>query len=135
VTKNGQSQICPPELFTQHQTNVTCHKEIYASVIETVRSILDNLKSVNDHIAVSLHWLSNSLQQHGMQSFSGGTHPTIRWTEENITQDPTYQKVADEYQDLIKRNFVFGQHLHVGYPNKELLVSHTRLLFQEEILV
>jgi carboxylate-amine ligase len=131
VTKNGQSQICPPELFTQHQTSFTCHKEIHSSVIETVSPILDNLKAVNDHIAVSRHWVSDSLQQYGMQCFSGGTHPTICWKEETLTQNENYQKTIDEYQDLVKRNFVFGQHLHVGYPNETLLVhifNRTRAL-------
>jgi carboxylate-amine ligase len=122
VTKEGQSQVSPPALFTQTQTAFRCHKEAHLSVIETVSPILASLNAVNEHIATSRDWLHHSLQQYGMQAFAGGTHPTIRWNEEAFTQEATYQKIVDEYQELIKRNFVFGQHLHIGYPSENMFV-------------
>lgn len=59
----------------------------------------------------------------GVALFWGGTHPFSRWREQDITPDPRYLRLAEEYQEVVRRPVTFGLHVHVGVASGDAAIA------------
>jgi carboxylate-amine ligase len=59
----------------------------------------------------------------GVALWWGGTHPFSRWRDQEITPDPRYLKLAEEYQEVVRRPVTFGLHIHVGVPSGNAAIA------------
>jgi carboxylate-amine ligase len=56
----------------------------------------------------------------GLKIASAGTHPFSLWSEQPITPDARYDKIVEELQEAARSNLIFGLHVHVGIPSREV---------------
>lgn len=58
--------------------------------------------------------------QQNLKIAAAGTHPFSLWEEQAITDHPRYEEIVNEFQDTARGNVIFGMHVHVGIPNREI---------------
>jgi carboxylate-amine ligase, YbdK family len=54
---------------------------------------------------------------------AGGTHPFSHWKEQTITPKARYEDLISTYQQLIREQIIFGCHVHVGFPDREVAMQ------------
>jgi carboxylate-amine ligase len=59
----------------------------------------------------------------GVALFWGGTHPFSRWREQEITPNPRYFQLAEEYREVVLRPVTFGLHVHVGLGSGDAAIA------------
>jgi len=52
-----------------------------------------------------------------------GTTPTKIPKNIKITEDIRYQKLLEEFQIVLRRFFIYGFHIHIGVPNKDIAIN------------
>jgi carboxylate-amine ligase len=61
---------------------------------------------------------------------AAGTHPFSHWKEQTITPKERYEELIATYKQLIHEQIIFGCHVHIGVPDREiatLITNHARL--------
>ena len=53
---------------------------------------------------------------------ASGTHPFSHWESQLITDHARYKEIVNEMQEAARSNLIFGLHVHVGMPSKEMAV-------------
>jgi carboxylate-amine ligase len=66
--------------------------------------------------------------RHGLRIASAGTHPFAVWEDQDITPFPRYQGVVEAMQYLARRLLIFGLHVHIGVPSRELAIDTLNVL-------
>jgi carboxylate-amine ligase len=59
----------------------------------------------------------------GSQIAASGTHPFSRWQDQLIIPKEHYRVLVEAYRQLIREQVIFGYHIHVGIPDREVGVS------------
>ena len=61
--------------------------------------------------------LAGSLARYGLRSAVAGTHPTVVWSDVEVSPDPRHQEINDSMRVLAHREPTFALHVHVGVPD------------------
>jgi len=80
--------------------------------IHQARAEVSHLRKVVSHVAGEL----------GFAIGAAGTHPFSMWQTQLITEHPRYNEIVNELQDAARSNLIFGLHVHVGMPDKEMAI-------------
>jgi carboxylate-amine ligase len=67
--------------------------------------------------------LAQMLAPHGLRLSSSGTHPFSHWQDQQVTESERYKLLEDEMQDIVRELLIFGMHIHVGIPDRELRID------------
>ena len=60
----------------------------------------------------------------GLRVGAAGTHPFARWQDQKITAEPRYAEIVEDMQDVARANLIFGLHVHVGVPDRDVAVHN-----------
>jgi carboxylate-amine ligase len=58
----------------------------------------------------------------GLKIASVGTHPFSHWRDQLITQGERYHEIVKDMQQLARANLIFGLHVHVGIPDRDVAI-------------
>ena len=58
----------------------------------------------------------------GLKIASVGTHPFSHWFDQLITEGERYHEIVKDMQLLARANLIFGLHVHVGIPDREMAI-------------
>jgi len=94
-----------------HQAVVEVGTDICSSVDEARGDIL--------HLRKTIKTIANSM---GYGVGAAGTHPFSTWRKQLITDNIRYQAIVNEMQDAARSNLIFGLHVHVGMPSREMAI-------------
>ncbi len=61
--------------------------------------------------------LARSLERQGTRAAGGGTHPSIVWTDVEVSSDARHRIIDDSMRGLARREPTFALHVHVGVPD------------------
>jgi carboxylate-amine ligase len=111
IVAEGQKIISEKVKAEMHQAVVEVGTDI-CSDIEEARHDIANLRKTIHDIAGSL----------GFSVGAAGTHPFSTWRQQLITDHVRYQEIVNEMQDAARSNLIFGLHVHVGMPSKEMAI-------------
>ncbi|MEY2647457.1 MAG: hypothetical protein RL282_170 [Bacteroidota bacterium] len=111
IVAEGQKIISEKVKAEMHQAVVEVGTDI-CSDIEEARHDIANLRKTIHDIAGSL----------GFSVGAAGTHPFSTWRQQLITDHVRYQEIVNEMQDAARSNLIFGLHVHVGMPAKEMAI-------------
>src|SRR3990170_3560498 len=64
--------------------------------------------------------IASLAKERGLRIAAAGTHPFTHWNEISITDHPRYTEIVKEMQEAARANLIFGLHVHVGIPNREI---------------
>ncbi len=111
IVAEGQKIISEKVKAEMHQAVVEVGTDVCAN-IEEARHDIYNLRK-------TIHGIAESL---GFSVGAAGTHPFSTWRQQLITDHIRYQEIVNEMQDAARSNLIFGLHVHVGMPTKEMAI-------------
>ena len=97
--------------------------EMLQSTVEFVSDILPDMAAARKELYSARTLLSRLANEEGMALVSAGTHPSALWMEQERTDTERYIEMEEEYQDVGRSILIFGLHVHVAVPDKELAIQ------------
>ena len=96
--------------------------EMHQSVVELGTEICDSIECARAHVIELRSRLAELAGRSGLKIASMGTHPFSHWHDQRITEGKRYQEIVKDMQLLARANLIFGLHVHVGIPNREMAI-------------
>src|SRR5213083_1268551 len=93
------------------------------SVVEAGTKICADVSEARGEITTLRGTIAALLKPAGLRIASAGTHPFSHWKDQARTDAERYQQLEDEMQDVIRELLIFGLHVHVGIPDRELRIE------------
>ncbi len=94
--------------------------EMHQAVVEVGTTVCNDVKEVAVQIKHLRSTISQIAKQLGFKIGAAGTHPTSEWAKQLITPNTRYLEIVDELQDAARSNLIFGLHVHVGIPDRNM---------------
>lgn len=97
--------------------------EMMQSAVEIGTRICADITEARHEITNARGTLAALLKRDGLRLVSAGTHPFSHWQEQQVTEHERYKALEEELQDVIRELLIFGLHVHVGIPDRELRIE------------
>ena len=97
--------------------------EFLQCYIELDTGVCYDVAEAEDDLSRTIRAVESASGRAGVALFWGGTHPFSRWREQEITPDPRYLRLAEEYQEVVRRPVTFGLHVHVGVASGDAAIA------------
>lgn len=94
--------------------------EMHQSVVEVGTNICRDVVQARTEVTYLRRMIGEIAAKQGLLFAAGGTHPFSRWQDQLITDHPRYHEIVDQLQDTARGNLIFGLHVHVGIPSREI---------------
>ena len=94
--------------------------EMHQSMVEVGTNICKDVNEARSEVTYLRRIIGEIAAKQGLLFAAGGTHPFSRWQDQAITDHPRYHEIVDKMQDTARGNLIFGLHVHVGIPNREI---------------
>jgi len=88
--------------------------ELFQSMIETATPVCLDVDEAREHLARLRGEVADRAREANTRIAASGTHPFARWEQREITPETRYEELIREVRLPIKRELVFGQHVHVA---------------------
>jgi carboxylate-amine ligase len=96
--------------------------EMHQSVVELGTEICQSVVDARVHVIELRSHLARLAARGGMKIASAGTHPFSHWHDQLITEGERYKEIVKDMQQVARANLIFGLHVHVGIPNREMAI-------------
>ena len=96
--------------------------EMHQSVVELGTEICQSIVDARAHVVELRSKLAELASRGGLKIASVGTHPFSHWRDQQITQGDRYQEIVRDMQLLARANLIFGLHVHVGIPDRDVAI-------------
>jgi glutamate---cysteine ligase / carboxylate-amine ligase len=96
--------------------------EMHQAVVEVGTDICADIEQAFKDITTLRSTISGIAQGLGYAVGAAGTHPFSHWERQLITDNARYHEIVNEMQEAARSNLIFGLHVHVGMPNKEMAI-------------
>tara|TARA_B100000287_G_scaffold430923_1_gene487135 strand:+ start:185 stop:1291 length:1107 start_codon:yes stop_codon:yes gene_type:complete len=97
--------------------------ELLQSQIEIGSNVCNNIAELEDDIKSIRSRLGAFVRENDKVIAAAGTHPFSHWRDQVVTDKDRYYGLFDSMQYVAKRLLIFGMHIHVGIPNRELQID------------
>jgi carboxylate-amine ligase len=92
-------------------------------MIEIVTPISESPEEAVSYIKNALKEIDLIGQDYGFRSAALGTHVFAKKETIHITAKDRYLKLLEEFQILLKQFLIYGLHIHIGFPEKEIAIK------------
>lgn len=96
--------------------------EMHQSVVEVATRICRDIKDAAEETLRLRRLIAELAERDGLKIAAAGTHPFARWEEQLITNHPRYEEIVKEMQEAARSNLIFGLHVHIGMPSRDVAV-------------
>ena len=96
--------------------------EMHQSVVELGTEICQSIVDARAHVIELRSRLGELAARSGLKIASVGTHPFSHWRDQLITQGERYHEIVKDMQQLARANLIFGLHVHVGIPDRDVAI-------------
>ena len=96
--------------------------EMHQSVVELGTEICPSIVDARQHVIDLRSRLADLAGRSGLKIASVGTHPFSHWRDQLITQGERYREIGKDMQQLARANLIFGLHVHVGIPDRDVAI-------------
>src|SRR5215472_17100298 len=96
--------------------------EMHQSVVELGTEVCNSFEHARAHVIELRSRLAELAGKAGLKIASVGTHPFSHWRDQHITEGERYKQIIEDMQLLARANLIFGLHVHVGIPNREMAI-------------
>jgi carboxylate-amine ligase len=97
--------------------------EMHQSVIEVGTDICANVKEARADVGRLRATVAQLARKNDLRIVAASTHPFSDWQKQDITDRERYHMIVEDLQDVARGNLIFGLHVHIGIPNKDLAVE------------
>lgn len=94
--------------------------EMHQAVVEVGTNICHNITEAREEVTYLRKVIADLAGKSGLLIAAAGTHPFSHWQDQPITDHPRYEEIVNELQETARANLIFGLHVHVGIPNREV---------------
>lgn len=102
--------------------------ELFRSMVETATPVCADVDELREEMARLRNLLIERAQARDLAIAASGTHPFARWEEQELTDKDRYRELLRDLRLPIKRELVFGQHVHVAVPSSEAAIRVNNLI-------
>lgn len=102
--------------------------ELHQSIVEVGTPVCHNVQEARHELVKLRAAIHDLASRNGLRIASAGTHPFAAWQEQDITPYPRYQGVVEDMQFLARQLLIFGIHVHVSVPSRELAIDAMNVL-------
>src|SRR5438046_6972250 len=95
---------------------------MHQSVVELGTEICQSIVDARAHVIELRSRLAELAAHSGLKIASVGTHPFSHWRDQLITQGERYSEIVKDMQQLARANLIFGLHVHLGIPDREVAI-------------
>ena len=97
--------------------------EFLKSQLEVTSKVCKNIKEARAEVIRLRRLASNYAEANNCKIIAAGTHPYSHWKDQVLTDKERYHGLYDSMQYVAKRLLIFGMHVHIGIPDKDLRVD------------
>jgi carboxylate-amine ligase len=97
--------------------------EMHQSVVELGTEICQDTARAREQLLRLRSTLAALAERQGLKIASAGTHPFSHWMDQLITADERYATIVKDLQQIARANLIFGLHVHVGIPDREIAIQ------------
>ena len=97
--------------------------EMHQSVVELGTDICQDIKEARRDVVGLRRNLFRLAKRQGLEIASAGTHPFAHWADQKITEGDRYKVIIEDMQQIARANLIFGLHVHVGIPDREVALQ------------
>ena len=97
--------------------------EMHQSVIEVGTGICKNVTEARADVCRLRAEVANLAKKNGLRIVAASTHPFSDWKDQSITDRERYHMIVEDLQDVARGNLIFGLHVHVGIPDRDLAIE------------
>jgi carboxylate-amine ligase len=97
--------------------------EFLQSQVEVGSEICNSVQQARDELVRLRRAVLHLSEAEGLRVAAAGTHPFSSWTTQLVTAGERYAKHELNMADVARQMLVFGMHVHVGIPDRELLID------------
>src|SRR6266513_4761201 len=96
--------------------------EMHQSVVELGTEVCSDARCARQQVVDLRSELAALAARDGLKIASAGTHPFSHWMDQLITLDERYATIVKDMQQIARANLIFGLHVHVGIPDREIAI-------------
>ena len=96
--------------------------EMHQSVVEVGTNVCKNVKEARDEVTKLRGHIASVARKRGLRIAAAGTHPFSHWLDQKITDHQRYKDIIEDMQQVARANLIFGLHVHVGVPDREMAI-------------
>ncbi len=97
--------------------------EFLQSQIEVGSRVCRNIEEAREEVTRLRRLVCEIGEKSNHKIVAAGTHPFSRWQEQEVTDKERYKNLVADLQFIARRLLIFGMHVHVGIPNRELRID------------
>jgi carboxylate-amine ligase len=97
--------------------------EMHQSVLEVGTDICKNVAEARADVSRLRATVAQLARKNDLRIVAASTHPFSDWQKQDITDRERYHMIVEDLQDVARGNLIFGLHVHIGMPNKDLAVE------------
>jgi carboxylate-amine ligase len=97
--------------------------EMHQSVVELGTEVCSDVRCARQQVVQLRSELAALAGRDGLKIASAGTHPFSHWMDQLITADERYAAIVKDMQQIARANLIFGLHVHVGIPDREVAIA------------
>jgi carboxylate-amine ligase len=97
--------------------------EMHQSVVEVGTDICATVADARVAVTTLRTELWRLARGRGLTIAAAGTHPFSHWRDQKITEGERYKGIVDDMQEVARANLIFGLHVHVGIPDREVAIQ------------
>jgi carboxylate-amine ligase len=115
----------PPEMWTslREVLGPQVAPEFLKAQIEVGTKVCARLDEAREDLATLRRDLSGVVGRYGAAIIASSTHPFADWSEQVTTEQPRYQRIAADYQQVARQMVICGMHVHVGIEDEHLRID------------
>lgn len=105
------------------------HHELHLTQIEMASNVCESLAEARDQVLKTRQRLVAAAERAGAALISAGTNPLTPPHADLITPSHRYRSMTRQYQYLARELVIFGCHIHVGIPSRNIgigIMNHCR---------
>jgi carboxylate-amine ligase len=95
---------------------------MHQSVVEAATTICKDIHDARNQVIKLRRIIADLADKDNLKIAAAGTHPFAAWEEQLITNHPRYQEIVNEFQEAARSNLIFGLHVHIGMPSRDVAV-------------
>jgi carboxylate-amine ligase len=96
--------------------------ELHQSMVELGTEICRDSTCARQQVVALRQDLARVAARSGLLIASAGTHPFSHWRDQLITVHERYATIIKDMQQIARANLIFGLHVHVGIPDREIAI-------------
>jgi carboxylate-amine ligase len=98
-------------------------RELHQSIVEVGTKICGDVHELRGEIFRTRRELTAAAARAGLGVAAAGTHPFADWSDQVLSPGQRYESIVEELQQLARSLLIFGLHVHVAVPEKQVAID------------